>query len=86
MVLATACSNSVPEQVKKEILFRENARRRLVLDMNFTRYQNTGSISTYWYNAVIQDSMMNIIQRMDSINIKERTPGIFDPISKLEEN
>jgi len=86
MVLVTACNLSVPEQVKKEIFFRENARRRLVLDINFIRYQNTGAITTYWYNAVIQDSMMNVIQRKDSISIREKVPGIFDPISKLEEN
>lgn len=86
MMLATACNLSVPEQVKKEIFFRENARRRLVLDMNFTRYQNTGSTTTYWYNVIIQDSTMNIEQRKDSINIKEKVPGIFDPISKLEDN
>lgn len=86
MVLTTACNYSVPEQVKKEIFFRENAHRRLVLDMDFTRFQNTGSITTYWYNAVIQDSTMNISQKMDSINIREKVPGIFDPISKLEDN
>ena len=86
MVLTTACNYSVPEQVKKEIFLRENAHRRLVLDMDFTRFQNTGSITTYWYNAVIQDSTMNISQKMDSINIREKVPGIFDPISKLEDN
>jgi len=84
LLLAAACNPSLPEYIKKDIFSRENAGRRLVLQIDVTRFKTDRRGTKFWYRTLLQDSVMKVYSRDDSADVQEFSSGSFDPLSKVE--
>ena len=53
----------------------------LVLELSLLRSEDSGTTTTYYYKALLQDSLRKVVESTDSIKIYNDKAVIFDPVS-----